>query len=246
MLHTIDAEGNTTHVCPHCKSKNEHHIGDMEWMSDADLVGLPPCSGDGCTTRTFIKTRFSKEDLAEPIITKDEFGKISNVVIRGAPNLWPIITHLEKNPKYVEGGNEPPIIEVIDAVLQHPAIVKHQELARQLYAQQKFPLVQTTKHTDDGMLQWDCPACQEASQAHVTHPEVAHVPNQNTVALPACQCGVRVAIKIDRTEPQPVKMLVAGPDGQSALLEGVPFEQAQKAQQHQMFLSHLREAGKLL
>lgn len=248
MLSTIDDQGKTSHICPHCQTKNEHSTShdQMEWMGDADLVGLPPCSGEGCTTRTFAKTRFSEQELAAPTIHKDDFGKITTVVYHnGIENLWPKITHWEKNPKYVPGGSEPPIIEIIDAVIQHPAIAKHQELARQLYALQKFPLVQTTRHTDDGMLQWNCPACGKASQAHVSHPEMQHIPGQGTIALPQCECGVRVAVKVDRPEPQPVRLVVAGPDGQPALMEGIPHEQAQAHAQHLLFLKQLREAGKL-
>lgn len=134
MLHSIDEHGNTSHICPHCQQKNEHHITHehMEWMIDGDLVGLPPCQGAGCTTRTFVKTHFSEEDLQEPIIQRDEAGKIINVIIRGAPNLWRIVSHLEKDESGQTKG-------VIDTVVQHPAVAKHQELARQLLTAGRMP-----------------------------------------------------------------------------------------------------------
>jgi transcription elongation factor Elf1 len=236
MLHAIDEQGNTTHICPHCNAKNEHHILQLEWGMDADAVALPPCKD--CKTQTFVKTRFSQQDLKEPSIQRDEFGTIINVVIHGAPNLWQIISHDERR----EDGS---LISIIDTVVRHPAIAKHQELSRQLYAMQKFPLVETSAHTDEGMIHWKCPACGQEKQASISHPEVAHVPSQATIALPACVCGVRVAVKVDQPEPPPINLLVAGPDGQPAVLSGVPIEQVTRAKNHQKFLLQLRNIGKL-
>lgn len=237
MLHSIDEQGNTAHICPHCQQKNEHDINHekMEWMSDADLVGLPRCD---CGTRTFAKTRFSAQELALPVIQKDEYGKIASVQFPGAPDLWSKVTHLEKN----EVGE---IVEIIDAVVQHPAIARHQALAGQLYAVQKYPLVQMSVYADEGIVQWNCPGCQQLQSAHVSHPEVQQIPLQGTIALPMCACGVRAAIKIEQPEPQPVCLMVAGPDGQPATIEGVPAEQAQLLALHQKFLGQLQQVGKL-
>lgn len=250
MLHKIDEDGNTMHICPHCGRKNKHHIEheQMEWMPSGRLVALPVCEGAACQAvnrRTFVRTHWPEEELAEPLIQRDENDKIINVVIRGAPNLWQIVSHQEMAWRVIDGEEQQVLITVIDAVIRHPAVDTHQQLHQHLYRVQRYPVVHTTEHTHDGMIKWNCPACRAANSVHVSHTGVEHVPHRGTVALPECGCGARFAIELEKPEPLPVQLMIASQSGQPVMTEAVLPEHAQKHRQHQQFLQHLRELGKL-
>lgn len=121
--------------CPPQQAHISHE--QVEWMEDGDLVGLPQCE---CGTRTFIKTKFTEQELAEPIVTRGVHpitGKegILSVQVPGAPNLTWMNVHYEK---WMVNGEET-TIQIIDEVFQHPMVARHLELKRQLHAAGKKP-----------------------------------------------------------------------------------------------------------
>lgn len=151
-IEQIDANGNFTHHCdnPDCTHHNcanwpyrtcphhaphervkgqthQYHIShaQVQWISGRE-VALPPCH---CGTNGTIMVSWSDKELAPPVITRDDKGNITSVLIVGAPNFTRVRTHLEKRTG--QDGQEY-LQEVIDGVDTHPAIATHQELARQL------------------------------------------------------------------------------------------------------------------
>lgn len=127
----VDAQG-STHTLTLSRKTGKRIV-------DPHTIALPPCPQ--CGSRMFLKTQWSEQDLRPPVIhrgilqTVPPREGIVKVEIPGAFNLTRIVDHLER---YIVDGQEVSV-RVIDAVEPHPAIARHQELARQLHAIGKTP-----------------------------------------------------------------------------------------------------------
>ena len=141
-LQHITEDGNIHWDCHNGHTGQTAHISHehVEWMPDGDLVGLPPCPE--CGARMFIKTKFTDQELAEPVITRGihpitKQETILSVHVPGAPNLTWMNVHYET---WKVGDGQETTIQIIDEVFAHPMVARHLELKRQLHAAGKKPL----------------------------------------------------------------------------------------------------------
>ncbi len=164
MLSAITEDGTAHWTCPHCRQANAAHVSheQLQWMSAEELsamgghplIRLPRCA---CGTQVSLRTHYPDEELQEPVITRDETGKITAVEIRGAANLTVIRDHAEKrvapDPRAEQlraAGVAPALIavlapdivtfeRVIDSVEPHPALALHRALIGHLATIGKHP-----------------------------------------------------------------------------------------------------------
>lgn len=131
MLEAITDEGQLhwnchTDGCPPRACHLSHQA--VEWVAP-DLVALPFCPS--CGSRTFIKTKFSAQELAPPLIEREISGTIRSVQLQGAAN-FTLIEHQVERHLVPHPDRPGELLEAfsfsITDIRPSPVVARHQKL----------------------------------------------------------------------------------------------------------------------